>query len=381
MQVFTISPRLRIPLAMFFIQALILILATCISVSAQATSNTDGNTPLSLTPGAPAGAYPLSGLDNINLFNGNLNFRLPLLAAAGRGDARMQITLPIEQHWRVESYYYEYGAYYIYYPNYNWWTGLKPGYGPGVMHGRTTVLATSTHCSEDGSLITAARIVTRLTFTAPDGTEYELRDQLTGGRPLDNSLCVAQGPSRGTVFIAADGSAATFVSDTTIYDNVFSIGVEYSTFYPTGYLMLRNGVRYRIQNGLVTWMRDRNGNKLIFAYDGNNRVTSITDSVNRQMTVAYDVQDGSPYGLCDRIQFKGFGGATRILRVSKTSMGNVLRQGFSLQTYYQLFPEFNGSCSTCTLNPTVTSAVLQFLLQQLRRARAGQATNRRLLRI
>lgn len=197
MQRFTISRRLLIPLTIYSVQVLVLLLASCIIVSAQATSNTDGTTPLALTPGAPAGSYPLSGLDNINLFNGNLNFRLPLLNVGGRGDARMQMTLPIEQHWRVESYYYEWGAYYIYYPNYNWWTGLKTGYGPGVFHGRTTVLATSTHCDpEGGSIVTAARIVTRLTFTAPDGTEYELRDQLTGGRPLENSACVAQGPSR-----------------------------------------------------------------------------------------------------------------------------------------------------------------------------------------
>jgi len=47
------------------------------SVFGQTTSNTDGSTPLSLTPGAPAGSFALSGFDNVNLFNGNLNFHLP----------------------------------------------------------------------------------------------------------------------------------------------------------------------------------------------------------------------------------------------------------------------------------------------------------------
>lgn len=65
------------------------------------TSVTDGSTPLGLAPGAPAGSYPLSHLENINLFNGSLNFRLPLLQVGGRGEAGYTMTLPIEQHWRV----------------------------------------------------------------------------------------------------------------------------------------------------------------------------------------------------------------------------------------------------------------------------------------
>lgn len=41
-------------------------------------SATDGATPLALSPGTPAGSYPLSGFDNVNLYNGSLNFQLPL---------------------------------------------------------------------------------------------------------------------------------------------------------------------------------------------------------------------------------------------------------------------------------------------------------------
>ena len=41
-------------------------------------SATDGTTPLGMTPGAPAGSYALSGFDNVNLYNGHLNFSLPL---------------------------------------------------------------------------------------------------------------------------------------------------------------------------------------------------------------------------------------------------------------------------------------------------------------
>src|SRR5690349_170822 len=62
---------------------------------------TDSATPLAMAPGAPAGSYAVSGFDNVNLFNGNLNFRLPLLQVGGRGEAGYTMMLPIEQHWQV----------------------------------------------------------------------------------------------------------------------------------------------------------------------------------------------------------------------------------------------------------------------------------------
>src|SRR5262245_61460836 len=74
-------------------------------VAAQAVSRspTDGTTPLGLTPGAPASAYALSDLDNINLYNGSLNFRLPLIRVGGRGSTGMIVTVSeFERHWRVE---------------------------------------------------------------------------------------------------------------------------------------------------------------------------------------------------------------------------------------------------------------------------------------
>src|SRR5258708_17176506 len=69
--------------------------------NAQTRSITDSSTPLALAPGAPAGSYALSGFDNINPYNGNLNFRLPLMGVGGRGEAQYTMMLPIEQHWTV----------------------------------------------------------------------------------------------------------------------------------------------------------------------------------------------------------------------------------------------------------------------------------------
>src|SRR5678815_866715 len=135
-------------LTMYRVIAFLLLLASP-AASVRADS-TDGKTPLALQPGTPAGSSALSEFDNINPYNGALNFHLPLLSIGGRGTAGYTMTLPIEQKWRIHTtpiylIVYENGGgpplpepqtTYIHFPTANWWTGIKPGYGPGVLQGR-----------------------------------------------------------------------------------------------------------------------------------------------------------------------------------------------------------------------------------------------------
>jgi len=259
---------------------LLLLLASGVNAQSE-TSSTDGATPLGNAPGAPAGSYALSGFDSVNLYNGHLNFLLPLLQVGGRGSAQVAMMLPVKPNsWRVKhSVTIDPGTGLpidTYFPQPNWWTGIQPGYGSGVLQGRSAGMDLVNCSSDPFYKWYFLRRLTRLTFTAGDGTEYELRDQLTGGQISEVTNGCTAGASRGTVFVTADGSAATFVSDATIYDaNKGPIGRP-TILYPSGYLMLRDGTRYRIDNGLVSWMRDRNGNKLSFTYDTYKRVTSIT---------------------------------------------------------------------------------------------------------
>ena len=103
----------------------VLILVLSSAVSAQ-TSNTDGTTPAGLSPGAPAGSYALTGFENVNLYNGNLNASLPLLPVTGRGGAGYAVTLMIEQKWRVEHYAEPFpGQPPVITPVGNWWGELK----------------------------------------------------------------------------------------------------------------------------------------------------------------------------------------------------------------------------------------------------------------
>lgn len=314
---------------------------------------TDGSTPMGLQPGSPAGSYALSGFDNVNLYNGALDFRLPLLSVGGRGIAGHTIILPLEQHWQIETVKVQVDDYWetFYLPTNDWWEVTGPGYGPGRMHVRYGVSGTR-YCATDG-MTRAFHTLTRLTFTAADGTEYDLRDQLYGGTATTLSSCASSGRNRGKVFVTADGTSATFVSDSDIIDPNISDGSSWNDGEPSGYLMLRDGTRYRISAGQVAWIRDRNGNKINFTY-GSYGLSTITDSLNRQVTIEYNVAEGGQYGNCDKITYKGFGGASRILRICNASLGNVLRNGYVLQTQAQLFGIGD---SYTNFNPTVKAAV------------------------
>jgi len=298
------------------------------------TGPTDGMTPSGLSPGAAAGSYGLSGFDNVNLYNGNLDVALPLLGIGGRGGAQTQMTLKLETtHWIIErdnSDGFEY-----YYPNPNSWEGIKPGYGPGVLQARVgMVYMVQSHLTQR---------LTRLTFTAGDGTEYELIDTYHGGAPWSTGT-----HPRGRVFVSHDGAFLTFVSNTDIFDvsaQVYSDGIS-------GYLYFPDGTRYEISDGKVTKIRDRNGNLISFAYDSFKRVTTVTDSLNRQITISYANMSSVFY---DQISYKGFGGAQRTIKVWHTSLSNALRSGYSIQTYSQLF----GSGDSTTHNPSDVVSALE----------------------
>jgi RHS repeat-associated protein len=335
------------------------------------TSSTpfDHHTPSGLAPGSPAGSYPLSDFETVNPYNGNLSFRLPLVHLGGRGSAGFTSMLAIDnKKWHVRrSSFFTHGEETAvkWTPTTADWKGREVGYGPGVMVGRQSGFDTGTLSSfcTNPRLPSGVGIyrftMTTLTFTAPDGTEYEFRDKESEGKPheqLISNLAVlcgdptALGASRGRVFVTTDGSAATFISDAAIYDLSRSNAVTGNRlFFPYGILKFKDGTTYRIENGFVTWIRDRNGNRV---YGG-------ADPLNRRITVTTDYQDVAPYGLSDRITFNGYGGATRVIRISKTDLGNALRSDYSLQTYPQLFPELNGLSGTIIGNhdPQVVSYV------------------------
>ncbi len=327
-------------------------------------SATDGTTPPGMTPGAPAGSYALSGFENVNLYNGHLNFSLPLLRVGGRGSAGHAITLPIERHWRVAHAQVPTNCGQggctgtpedKYYPTDTDWAGLSPGYGPGVMQSRyagnnyRTITTTNTINGEPFVLCRFyPETLTRLTFIGGDGTEYELRDRKYGGKPMAQGGCNGS-ISRGRVFVTSDGSNVTYVSDAEVTE--IADGPGY--FDLNGYLLMPEGTRYRVEQGMVRWIRDRNGNQVSFVYDSSGRVSTMNDSLGRSVTVTY----ASSTQAYDEILFGGFGGAQRGVKVYRSTLGSALYGDNTLKTYQQLFPELNGASSVTQYNGTVVSSV------------------------
>ncbi len=237
------------------------VLLGCESVAAQ-TKPTDGGTPLGLQAGAPVGSYSLGSGDNVNLYNGALNYSLPLLSIGGRGGAGHTIVLPFERHFMVERYTDPWGSTWQY-PIDGREEEIKPGYGPGVMairHGGSYPTACPTPTPEPGVVYDGdptyyyGQTLTTLSFTGAGGTEMEFRDVQTGGGVHSTAWqfnCDTGSPyDRGHVWVSVDGSAATFISDADIYDQVLVGGLPES-YLISGYLLLRDGTRYRIDYGLV----------------------------------------------------------------------------------------------------------------------------------
>ena len=163
-----------------------------------------------------------------------------MLKIGGRGEAGYSLRLRVDHKWLVQKEAYDgQPPINIYTPQPGWWTdtGWAPIYSIGRMETRQG--GSRDFVLGSGGCGYIHRVtLTRLTFIAPDGTEYELRDQASNGQPV---LATCTAYNRGTVFVTADGSAATFISDTNIFDYQYD---NPANVPPSGYMMLRNGTRW-----------------------------------------------------------------------------------------------------------------------------------------
>lgn len=319
----------------------------------QAQTVFNGRTPLGLASGSPAGSYALTDFEDINLYNGHLNVNMPLLQIGGRGNVGYTMfTVVNNTRWVIEPRDFGFGS--VQNIPQQGGSPISPGYGPGIMQGR----GAADPCAEGTSLTPP---LTRLTFTQSDGTEIEFVDQIYNGVAQWKSCYNSSVPqvNRGKIFNSIDGSFATFISDTDIMDYYTPL----TNFFPSGYLLSKNGTRYRIVNGGVEWMQDKNGNRITFAGDtistpddGLKNRLIITDSLNRQITVTYDLLH-SGNTRYDKIEWKGTNGATREIRVFRTAMSSALASGNTIKHLAELFPETTGGPTYGEFNPFITSSI------------------------
>ena len=123
--------------------------------------------------------------------------------------------------------------------------------------------------------------VTRVVWTAADGSQTTLVDELTGGESRGPSDCFAiaaanyQLTNRQRRFRSRDCSNIEFIANSDIYD--------YASLYTdhgnssNGTLIFPNGLRYQVEGGHVSQIKDRNGNvvQLSFGYNPSGQTISI----------------------------------------------------------------------------------------------------------
>lgn len=309
-----------------------------------------GSVPLAHAPGAPAGSYALSDLETINLYNGQLNFTLPLMGVGGRSRAVVTTTLRVPQWFWFTAHvppdneagdpgwpYAENGEY----------SGSQSIYGVG---GVTGGMIYTDACPFNASW--PVYVLARIHLTTPDGTRYEFRSKQNNGRPYQIS-CATTGVSLGNEFITADGTATTFISDVPIR---YLPQADPAILEPTGYVKFSDGTQYRIDKRKISWVQDSNGNRVSFTYDSLNRLTSVTDSLNRTTTVCHANTSGCPNVPYDQITYSGFGGSPRTIKVRYASLRDVLRPGMAIPP--KLFPEFpNDPNDVRPYNPRKVSSI------------------------
>jgi YD repeat-containing protein len=346
--------------------------------AAQTRSPVDGATPLIIAPGAPAGSYALSDFDQVNLFNGSLLIDLPLLRIQGRGDATARFTLPIQRRWVLDAEpdpnapdNPAAATFHVHRDNWDWsgpaFERLAGVFGLGQLEARLVGEGNGGQCGGSGGEVVMS--LTRLYFTASDGTELELVDKASDGQPV--RTCSVQEPPTARTFVSKDGtSSATFVADEPIrYQNWRGTSKLRPVFVPqsgvgfgvSGFLYLRDGTRYRIGSGVVRVITDRNGNQLTLEKTGEG--VRIKDSLDR----SYEFVRANPWlpeGAIDRtspcgtIRFSGAGGALRTVTISCTPLADALLEGQLPPIEQLLSPEIHSPfAGENTFNPNVVRSV------------------------
>src|SRR6266404_157172 len=230
---FLFRPRKGLAEAFTVFSCAVLSLVICPTIQAQ----NDALIPMGSTPGSPNGSYALSDIDTINLFNGHVNVRLPLINESGRGQAKGQLSMTWDSPapWQIFQSTDTNGNPFYYAALSPYTNGVNDRWGE--VGSRTVgVGAGSNFCDVGGfgyNFYIRTQTLTRLYLLDADGTEHEMRDTATGGQPLQfTGNCWSpptSGPSRGRIFVSTDGSGATLIFDADLHD-----GFVVDNEYPTG---------------------------------------------------------------------------------------------------------------------------------------------------
>jgi len=344
-----------------------------------------GLTPLAVTAGSPAGSVNLSEMEHINLYNGQLAFALPLLTIEGRGEVSHTITVPIQRRLYIQNVALDQctagfcaegcsaeSCGFVYAKFLEQVLSQDAFPAPVRLWGRREGVSIR---NSTGSSVIYLASLSRFTLTMADGTEYELRDKNSDGKPFEwQGLTAPLGNPRGTEFVTADGTSANFYSTDPITDLRLDGRLEtpippycggsqdcQTMTTPSGVVMTADGTRYDITQGRTTRMTDRNGNRIEFQYTSQQIIgggttlflTKILDPLDREVNISYAAVTGNAY---DEITYSGINQASRSIKVYRQTLEATLVSGGTLPTLAQLYPELNPNDSHKD-NPSVVSRV------------------------
>lgn len=292
--------------------------------------------------GPTSGIQESSDFESVNLFNGKLNIKLPLVNVSSRGDTDVSVNLTIGHSWTIVG---------------NWQTGYQvfPQSAALVNTGPAKFEMESVgfdwHETNPGTCgateYEPSSASFSFNFTDSDGVSHILRNSSNWVITVPYCHPGTPGTNMGTEFVSWEGDGIKFVSDLPVYFNGSNVNMRSSpTSTPTpvsGHVMYPNGVRVRIQ-GLgsenIAWIEDRNGNRTTFStiWDLPNQTyyRTITDAVGRQINIYFN-QNEAPYGAHTKIIYKGTAGNERIIRVSGAHLW--LPDGKQYNFYYNNYYE------------------------------------------
>ncbi|MFY9607891.1 MAG: hypothetical protein WAU45_04655 [Blastocatellia bacterium] len=270
--------------------------------------------------------YNRDKIETVNLANGNLAIQLPLATLGGRGSASYTVALA----YNSKLWHGQHDAEVITFP-----TGEPPltihhfaaSYDDGTLTKPNLIPLGSGWFISKGPAVRVRRIdidsitcggiqgpiikyyLTKVWIVLPDGSEVEMRDDLTDGAPYLRNLPCNGTPDRdrGRSWHSADGSAITYVTDN---EN----GVVNNQL--NGYVFLSDGTRLRMNaNGRCTKITDPNGNFIGIDNNASTGTITYTDTLGRQV-VLQTLANGAS------VTIKGYNGlADRVINVDPALIG------------------------------------------------------------
>lgn len=283
--------------------------------------------------------------ESINLYNGHLNYTVPLGKLGARGKVTFDNSISISNTWQSN------------WSNYTDNTGGNNNFSyvfpPFITHNHNASLGYFVRDGKGGgtqscnpqnpnaSNVDYSRTHTRIIFYAGNGSKITFKDTLNNGAILTRTPCTTYRPARGTVFVGEEDPGITFISD----DPIFDIRQDVTNPPPpdpplTGTMYLKDGTKYRYENG-TTKIIDRNGNILERGPPTVGQSVYV-DNAGREIRFdPYgDIFDASTVGF--EVISKGVNGQSRIIDVKKNYLHNKIRSDYTQSAQYctaVLFPQ------------------------------------------